>query len=109
MTIEGKIRVPKRAAAGETVGVRVLIRHPMETGFRRDDAGRAAPYNVVEEVVCRYGGREVFRARFSSGVAANPYLLFYLRADASGEIEATWRDMTGATGSARARLDVIPG
>ena len=44
----------------------------------------------------------MFRAEMGSGVAANPYLQFYTVAEASGEIEFSWVDDAGESGSERA-------
>ncbi len=101
-----RIQVPREAKHGEIVEIRIAIQHPMETGFRRDDLGRAIPKNVINKFVCRYNGVEVFRAEMGSGIAANPYLDFYIVADATGELEFAWADDEGKTGSERAQLVV---
>ncbi len=101
-----RIQVPASARRGEVIEIRIAIQHPMETGFRLDDSGRAAPKNVVNALVCRYNGVEVFRAEMGSGVAANPFLSFFTVADASGELVFDWVDDQGQTGSERAALTV---
>lgn len=101
-----RLDVPPHARRGEAIPVRIIIKHPMETGFRRDDEGRVVPKNVVSRFVCRYDGEEVFRADLGSGIAVNPYLQFFTLARASGEIECEWWDDTGEQGSARAALSV---
>ena len=101
-----RVQVPRTARRGQLVQIRIAIQHPMETGFRRDDAGREIPKNVINRFVCRYNGVEVFRAEMGSGVAANPYLDFYTLADASGELAFDWVDDEGKTGSERVPLDV---
>jgi sulfur-oxidizing protein SoxZ len=101
-----RIQMPGRAKRGELIEIRIAIQHPMETGFRRDDSGRAIRKNVINNFVCRYNGVEVFRAEMGSGIAANPYLDFYTVADASGELVFDWVDDDGKTGSEHARLVV---
>jgi sulfur-oxidizing protein SoxZ len=101
-----RIQVPKEAKRGEIVLVRVAIQHPMETGFRYDTMGRPVPKNVINTVTCRYNGEEVFRAELGSGIAANPYLQFYVRADATGELVFEWVDDAGERGAERASLTV---
>ena len=102
----GRLQVPSTVRKGEAFEVRVLVQHPMETGFRRDMNGRAIPINILDKVSCRYAGREVFSAELGSGMSANPYLSFFLRADASGEIEVTWSDDRGEKGRATATVTV---
>ena len=101
-----RIQIPKEAKAGEVVIVRLAIQHPMETGFRYDVMGRAIPKNVINMLTCRYNGHEVFRAEMGSGIAANPYLQFYLRAATTGELVFEWVDDAGERGSERATLTV---
>jgi sulfur-oxidizing protein SoxZ len=101
-----RIQVPQSAKRGEVIEVRVLVQHPMETGYRFDDAGKPIPRNVITHLVCTYGGREVLRADLTQGIAANPYLQFYTVAEASGELEISWVDDEGVKGSERQRINV---
>ena len=102
-----RVQVPASAQRGEIIEVRIAIQHPMETGFRYDNAGRAIPKNVGNTLVVRYNGVEIFRAELGSGIAANPYLQFCARAEASGEIEFSWVDDAGERGSERASITVV--
>jgi sulfur-oxidizing protein SoxZ len=101
-----RVQVPQEAKRGEAIEIRIAIQHPMETGFRFDLMGRAVPKNVINSLVARYNGAEVFRAELGSGVAANPFLQFYTIAEASGEIEFSWVDDSGVSGSERAAITV---
>lgn len=102
--INGRLQVPASVRKGEAFQIRVLVQHPMETGFRRDMDGRAIPVNVLELISCRIGDREVFRAELGSGVAANPYIAFFAVAEASAEVVVEWRDDRGEQGRASAPL-----
>ncbi len=101
-----RLSVPATAKRGELIAIRLIIQHPMETGFRLDAAGKAYPKNVIHDIGCRYNGVEVMRMELSSGIAANPYLEFFARADASGEIVIDWRDDVGDKGQAHAAITV---
>ena len=102
-----RIQVPKEAKRGELVTVRVAIQHPMEICFRYDHMGRPIPKNVINTLVCRYNGEEVFRAEMGSGISANPYLQFYVLAADSGELAFEWVDDAGERGSERVALTVV--
>src|SRR5262245_38139183 len=102
-----RVQIPHQAQRGEVIEIRVAIQHPMETGFRFDDSGRAIPKNVINDLVARYAGVEIFHARMGSGVAANPYLQFYTVAQASGTIEVSWVDDAGVRGSESAAITVV--
>lgn len=101
-----RLQVPPRVRAGEVVEVRLLIQHPMETGFRRESDGRAVPANVLNSLVCRLGGEEILRAEFGSGVSANPYLAFWIVPPASGELVVEWVDDAGVKGRVAAPIAV---
>ena len=102
----GKVQVPPRVKKGEAFEVRVLVQHPMETGFRRDTQGQTIPMHIVTDLKASYGGREVFRAELGTGISANPYLSFYVVADASGELVVEWKDDRGDTGRVAAQVNV---
>lgn len=102
----GRVQVPQSVKRGEPFEVRVIVQHAMETGFRRDLQGQAIPVNIVDKLACTYGGREVFRAELGTGIAANPYLAFYVVARDSGPIEIAWSDDRGQQGRASALVNV---
>ena len=96
---DARITVPAAVPRGKPFEVRVLIRHAMETGYRMDDVGKSVPRNVIRTFVCRYNGEAVFSARLSSGIAANPYLRFFVTARESGQLTIEWLDDGGVRGS----------
>jgi sulfur-oxidizing protein SoxZ len=102
-----RIYVPETAKRGEAVEVRIVVQHPMETGFRRDVNGVRQKRNAIVALVCRYAGNEVLRAITSPGVAANPTLRFWLRAEKTGELEFWWIDDENVEGTAKTRLLVV--
>ena len=102
-----RVQLPASAKRGEIIQVRIAIQHPMETGFRYDNMGRAIPKNVINSLRVRYNGTEIFRAEMGSGIAANPYLQFHAVAEASGEFDFEWVDDSGERGMERAAISVI--
>lgn len=103
---DARISLPAKVARGEPFEVRVQVRHAMETGYRTDDSGRAIPRNVIRTFTCRYNGETVLAAQLSSGIAANPYLRFFVTARASGELVFDWIDDAGVRGTERAAVTV---
>ena len=103
-----RIQVTSPVRRGQAMEVRLLLQHPMETGFRYDFSGTAIPKNVIHSLSAEYGGRTVFRARMGSGVAANPLLQFWVRPDQSGDILVVWEDDQGVKGQVSARIEVLP-
>jgi thiosulfate oxidation carrier complex protein SoxZ len=103
-----RIQLSSPVRRGQPMEVRLLVQHPMETGFRFDVLGTSAPKNVIHSLQASYGARTVFRARLGSGISANPYLQFWVVPEESGELLVQWQDDMGQKGEVRARVDVTP-
>ena len=103
---DARVNVPASVARGKPFEVRIIIRHPMETGYRTDESGKSIPRNVIRTLVCRYDNDVVFSAKLSSGIAANPYLRFFITARETGNLTFEWTDDSGAQGSANAAVTV---
>lgn len=85
-SIRALIRLPAVARPGEVIEVRLLMQHPMETGFRPGADGRTVPRNIVRRIEASFDGERVFAADLFPAIAANPYLAFPLRALRSGTL-----------------------
>jgi sulfur-oxidizing protein SoxZ len=101
-----RLIVPDRPVTGQVITVRLLIQHPMETGYRMNVDGRRIPRNVIRLVRCEFAGQEVFRAEPSSGVSANPLFEFPLRVTRGGEWLVQWEDEAGGSGVWRQAMAV---
>ena len=102
-----RLLLPERVAVGDVITVRLLIQHPMETGYRQDMDGRVIPRNVIRLLRCELGGVEVFRAEPSSGISANPYFEFFVRVAQAGIWEVSWVDDAGVQGVWRQAMPVV--
>ena len=100
------IGMPSRARRGEVIEVKTLIAHPMETGYRRDATGNLVKRDIIRRFACVYGGVEVFAAELHPAVAANPFVAFALRAEASGPVEFRWTGDDGFAQTERVQLAV---
>ena len=103
---DARVTVPAEVPRGKPFEVRILIRHPMETGYRSDELGKPIPRNVLNRVACRYNGEVVFAARMGPGIGANPYLRFFVTARESGPLAFEWSDEAGVTGTERVAVTV---
>ena len=90
-----RVRVKATAKKDEVLEVKTLISHPMESGQRRDGQGNPIPRMLINSVVAKFAGEEVFRATLAGGTSANPYLAFYFKASKSGDLVITWSDDKG--------------
>ncbi|SFG39897.1 sulfur-oxidizing protein SoxZ [Palleronia marisminoris] len=86
------VNVPESAAPGEIVDIKVLLQHPMETGFRTGPDGKLVPRNIIHSLRCLYLGEEVFAAELFPAVTANPFFAFTLVAEMTGQVEILWVD-----------------
>ena len=84
------INAPKTARRGDTIEIKALILHPMETGFRPGTNGRIIPRNIIEHFSARWNGEEIFAMTFSPAIAANPFVSFFTVARESGRIDFLW-------------------
>ena len=107
MTI-ARVQWPDKVSAGEVVKVRILIQHPMDTGYLQDLLGKLVPRNVIRLLICKLGSREVLRVEPSSGIAANPLFEFFVRATETAEMHVTWVDDKGQRGEHTQTMVVSP-
>jgi sulfur-oxidizing protein SoxZ len=84
------IHAPKTAKRGDTIEIKALILHPMETGFRPGTNGTIIPRNIIEHFSARWNGEEIFKMAFSPAIAANPFVSFFTVARESGRIDFLW-------------------
>ena len=85
-------------ASGDKTTVRVLMSHEMETGQRKDAAGKTIPAWYIQEVTARLNGAPVLSAHWGPAVAKNPFLQFSVKgAKAGDKVSLTWVDNRGET------------
>ena len=101
-----RISAPAQATRGEVIELKAMIRHPMETGYRRDLYGKQIPEDILNRFECRYNGAVVFAAELFRAVAADPFLAFYTVAVESGTLEFRWLGQDGTVYSDAVELEV---
>jgi sulfur-oxidizing protein SoxZ len=85
-------------AQGDKAVVRVLMSHEMETGQRKDAAGKVIPAWHITDVTATHNGRPVFSAEWGPAVAKNPFLQFNIKGAKQGDkVAVTWKDNRGDT------------
>ena len=93
MTDPSRIRATVRDGVAE---VRVLMAHEMESGQRKDAAGKLVPAWHITEVTATLNGRPVLRAHLDPAISKNPYLQFRVRGARPGDrIAVSWVDSRG--------------
>ncbi|MCC6608351.1 MAG: thiosulfate oxidation carrier complex protein SoxZ [Burkholderiales bacterium] len=81
---------------GDIADVRVLMAHPMETGQRKDAAGKVIPAHFIKEIRAELNGKVVWTADISQAVSRNPVFAFKVKGAKGGDkLRITWEDNTG--------------
>ncbi|HEY1091253.1 MAG TPA: thiosulfate oxidation carrier complex protein SoxZ [Burkholderiaceae bacterium] len=89
------MRIRAQAQGGNAV-VRVLMSHEMETGQRKDAAGKVIPAWHITEVTATLNGKTVLTAEWGPAVSKNPFMQFTLKgAKAGDKVGITWVDNRG--------------
>jgi len=76
--------------------VRLLVKHPMNVGGRRENGEVVAPH-FIREITCTHDGEVVMLGHWGAGIARNPYLSFrFSGAHEGDELVIRWIDNRGA-------------
>lgn len=90
---------PMRVRALEQGGVtevKILMKHDMETGLRKDAAGKLIAAHFIQNVSVRHQDKEVMHAQFGPSVSKDPFIGFKFKGGAKGDkITVTWTDNKG--------------
>jgi sulfur-oxidizing protein SoxZ len=90
-----RIRVPRDATAGETITIKTLISHPMESGQRKDSDGNRIPRSIINRFTCDFNGENVIDVTFEPAISTNPFLEFQAVVPEAGTFTFTWYDDDG--------------
>ena len=83
-------------ASGDKATVRVLMSHEMESGQRKDAAGKTIPAWFIQEVTAALNGKVVMTAQWGPSVSKNPFLQFAIKgAKAGDKVSVSWTDNKG--------------
>ncbi|CAN1494643.1 Thiosulfate oxidation carrier complex protein SoxZ [Rhabdaerophilaceae bacterium] len=101
-----RVRVPANAKKGDLIEIKSLISHEMESGQRRDSAGKAIPRKIINTFTAAFNGKTVFEATWHPAISANPYQSFFYKANETGEFHFMWKDDDGSIYESKSKLTV---
>lgn len=89
-----KVKVKLR---GDVAEVKSLMKHPMETGARKDpDTGASIPAHHITQLTFSSNGEPVMVVNCSTAVSRDPFFSFnYSGAKAGDTLTVSWVDNTG--------------
>jgi sulfur-oxidizing protein SoxZ len=101
------INLPKQIHADVPFEVKLLISHPMESGYRRDAMGQRIPRDIIQRLVCAIDGETVLDAGLFPAIAANPFFAFTAVAAKSGTLTLTLTGDNGLNQTETAAIIVV--
>ncbi len=82
--------------AGDITEVKVLIKHDMETGQRKDANGAVVPAHFIQTIVATCNGKPVFEAETGTSISKDPFISFKFRNGNKGDkVAIHWADNKG--------------
>ena len=94
--VKPRVKVPKSASAGETITIKTLISHQMESGQRKDKEGNVIPRSIINRFTADFNGQNVIDVTMEPAISTNPYFQFDSVVPESGEFTFTWYDDDGS-------------
>ena len=94
--VKPRVKVPKKAAAGEAITIKTLISHKMESGQRKDKEGNVIPRSIINRFTADFNGENVIDVTMEPAISTNPYFQFEAIVPESGEFTFTWYDDDGS-------------
>ena len=85
---------------GGKIQVKALIKHPMESGLRKDKkTGEKIPAHYINEVVIDVNGKPALAISWSASVSKNPFVSFAYAGAKGDAVKLSWKDNTGKSDS----------
>lgn len=86
----------RAVASGDITEVKVLMRHDMETGQRKDSSGAVIPPHFIQNLVAKHNDKVVLDMLMGTSVSKDPFLSFKFKGAAKGDkVSVTWTDNKG--------------
>lgn len=101
-----RVKVPKTAFAGETITIKTLIRHRMDSGQHRDEEDNMIPRQIINRFTCEFNGAAVFSCDLFPSMATNPFFEFHCKVPEAGTFKFTWVDDNGDVTEASRAIEI---
>jgi len=95
MSIKVKVKAKEKDGI---VKAKMLIKHPMESGLRKNKEGILIPVHHLKEVKAEYQGVVIFQAEIGVGVAKDPFMAFSFKGTKGELFSVSALDSKGETG-----------
>jgi sulfur-oxidizing protein SoxZ len=98
-----KVKVKAKEKDG-MVKAKFLVKHPMESGLRKDKEGKLIPKHHLKEVTADYKGETVFHAEIGIGVSKDPFVAFAFKGTKGDSFTINVIDNIGLTGFSEVKI-----
>ncbi len=86
------------------IEVKYKVKHPMETGLRKDKGGNIVPEDFINHIKIEKNGAHMLTLTPNSTVASDPYLYFKMKGAKGDAITLSWVSNTGEKNSATTKV-----
>jgi len=80
---------------GGVVDVKILMKHDMESGQRKDSAGKTIPAWFIQTINVKAQGKDVFNGEFGPAISKDPFLNFKYKGAKGDKLLVNWSDNRG--------------
>ena len=94
--VKPRVKVPKKADAGEAITIKTLISHIMESGQRIDSDVNRIPRSIINRFTCAFNGTSIIDVTLEPAISTNPYFQVEATVPEAGEFHFTWYDDDGS-------------
>lgn len=96
----------KATRTGEETQVIAILKHPMETGARKNpDTGELIPAHYITEVACKHDDTLVVTMYLGPSVSKDPKIGFKFKGGQKGDkVSIGWRDNKGQSASGDSKI-----
>jgi sulfur-oxidizing protein SoxZ len=86
----------KAKQKGDFVELKTLMKHPMETGLRKDKKGVKIPAHHITEITVKSAGKVLMTVEYGPAISKNPYTSVVIGGKKTGDtLNVGWVDNTG--------------
>ncbi len=90
------IELPQNIKKGDIIEIKTLIPHEMRpavSGKSKKEEG--TPARFIEAFTAEFNRKQVFSAKLSPEISANPYISFFMKVTEPGTFVFTWKENNG--------------
>ncbi|MEY2633307.1 MAG: hypothetical protein RIR00_1961 [Pseudomonadota bacterium] len=86
----------RAAQQGEWTEIRILMRHPMENGLRKNEAGQVLPAHFIQTFQVLHNSKVLIDGQLNTSVSRDPLFAFRARGIKVGDkLAVSWLDNQG--------------